>query len=251
MASAAEVSLHKRSEGLAPLQPVELDLALPPDVAAFALAIDDLSAVLAALEGSDAASSLPGTFALKRRAEYLAGRYAAASALGALGLPGRVERSSRGLPLWPPGSVGSISHGGGLACAVCGREERWRSIGVDVERVLHDTEARELAPAIAHQDELFLLRAALPQVRSGQRLSVLFSAKESLFKCLFPLSGTFLEFSDARLVSVGTTSGQRGLLSLRLERGCGSALPSGRTLQAHFSVSARRIESAVLLGAGD
>ena len=116
--------------------------------------------------------------------------------------------------------------------------------------MLHDAEARELAPAIAHQDELFLLRAALPHARSGQRLSVLFSAKESFFKCLFPLTGTFLEFSDARLVSVGMTSRQRGVLAIRLERPCGNGLPSGSTLQARFALGARRIESAVLLGTG-
>ena len=250
MSHIVEASSSQRSPSSGALPRLQLELDLPAECRVAALPIDDLSGVLAALDGPDSVDELPGTFAMKRRAEYLAGRHAAVLALRELGLPTHVERSANGLPVWPSGAVGSISHGGGLACAVCARAEHWRSLGVDVERVLHDTEARELGPAIAHPDELFLLRSSLPHVRSGQRLSVLFSAKESFFKCLFPLTGTFLEFSDARLVSVGMTSRQRGVLAIRLERSCGPDLPSGRTLQARFALGARRVESAVLLGMG-
>ncbi len=246
MVSALEASSLQRSANAGALPRVALELDLPPDVSSAAFAIDDLGGVLSALAASQAAGDLPDCFALKRRAEYLAGRHAAALALCALDLPRRVERGPTGLPVWPDGAVGSISHGGGLACALCARQQHYRSLGVDVERVLHDAEARELAPTIAHQDELFLLRAALPHARSGQRLSVLFSAKESFFKCLYPLTGSFLEFSEARVVSVGLSSRQRGTLSIRLERDCGASLPSGRTLQARFALGARRIESAVL-----
>jgi enterobactin synthetase component D len=249
MENALESSLQ-RSPSAEALTRVELELDLPSDVSSAAFAIDDLGGVLSALDASEAAGDLPHGCAPKRRAEYLAGRHAAALALSALHLPSRVERSPTGLPVWPNGAVGSISHGGGLALAVCARQWQYRSVGVDVERVLHDAEARELAPAIAHQDELFLLRAALPHARSGQRLSVLFSAKESFFKCLYPLTGSFLEFSEARVVSVGMSSHQRGTLNIRLERDCGACLPSRRTWQARFALGARRIESAVLFDMG-
>jgi len=228
--------------------PVELDLELPPEVSAAAFAIDDIDAVLAALDGGETANELPQTFAKKRRGEYLAGRHAAAHALRRLGLPTRVERGPNGLPVWPAGALGSIAHGAGVACALCVRAGDWLSIGVDVERVFRENEARELAPAIAHQDELLLLRTALPNARTGQRLAVLFSAKESFFKSLYPLTGTFLEFCDARLVSVGMTSTERGVLAIRLERDGSPVLPRGRTLQARFSLNARRVETAVLLG---
>src|SRR5688572_18568678 len=114
MTNVAEVSSSQRMQREGPLSRVELGLELPPDLSAVAVALDDPSSVLLALDGSAAAADVPGAFALKRRAEYLAGRHAAGHALSALGLPARVGRSPNGLPLWPPGAVGSITHGGGL-----------------------------------------------------------------------------------------------------------------------------------------
>src|SRR6185436_2072274 len=126
-----------------------------------------------------------------------------------------VGRTLDGLPAWPPGVVGSITHGGGVACAAVARADRYRAVGVDIERVLEDSESAELWPSIAHADELLLLKSALPYARLGQRLSILFSCKESLFKALFPLTHEFLEFWDVRLVSVGMSSRYQGILRLR------------------------------------
>ncbi len=232
------------------LPAAELGLELPADMHVAALDISDESAVIDALAGTYSESELPASFNRKRKAEYLAGRCAAACALATLGIRARVGRAVNGLPSWPPGVVGSIAHGGAVACAAVARQDKCSSLGIDVERVLEDAEALELGASIAHVDELFLLKSALPYTRPGQRLSILFSAKESLFKCLFPLTCEFLEFSDVRLVSLGMASRYQGVLSLRLERSIGSAFDCGRTLRARFFLGPERIESAVMLRAG-
>jgi len=82
MTNIAEVSSRQRTTSPGALTRVELELELPSEVSAFALAIDDPPAVLAALDGPGTA--LPGAFAMKRRAEFLAGRYAAGLALSVL-----------------------------------------------------------------------------------------------------------------------------------------------------------------------
>ncbi len=231
-----------------PLPALELGLELPSQLHLSAFDISDEATALAALLGSE--NELPPSYGGKRRLDYLAGRAAAARALTALGISASVGRGVDGLPAWPAGVVGSIAHGGGAACAVVARGDRCRSVGIDVDRVLEDFEALELASSIAHPDELFLLRSALPHTRPGQRLSILFSAKESMFKCLFPLTHEFLEFFDVRLVSLGMASRYQGVLSLRLERSIGSDFECGTTLRARFFLGPERIESAVVLRVG-
>ncbi|HEV8246649.1 MAG TPA: 4'-phosphopantetheinyl transferase superfamily protein [Polyangiaceae bacterium] len=232
------------------LPPEPLGLELPPDLHVAAFDISDLGAVIEALSGFCSESELPARFARKRRAEYLAGRCAASRALSELGIGSRVGRAMDGLPAWPPGVVGSITHGAGVACAAVALADRYRALGIDIERVLEDAESSELWPSIAHTDELLLLKSALPYTRLGQRLSVLFSAKESLFKALFPLTHEFLEFCDVRLVSVGMGSRYQGLLMFRLERSIDSEFASGSTYRARFFLGPERIESAVMLRSG-
>jgi enterobactin synthetase component D len=245
MAIHADISRGATSSSA--LAPAEVALELPADVAARAFDIADLDGVLATLSASTLAREVPTTFARKRRAEYLAGRHAAAQALRSLCLPETVGRGVDGLPLWPVGATGSIAHGAGVACALAARRDGYRSLGVDVERVLGQAECVALAPAIARKDELLLLRGALCHARSGQRLSVLFSCKESLFKCLYPLTRQFLEFVDVQLVSVGMSSLRQGLATLRLERDCGAGFTRGLTLPVRFALGERRTWSAALL----
>lgn len=55
----------------------------------------------------------------RRRREFLAGRAAAAEALAHGDMPRHsVSRTDRGVPVWPPGVVGSISHSRTWAVAV-------------------------------------------------------------------------------------------------------------------------------------
>lgn len=117
-----------------------------------------------------------------RRSGFVDGRRAAASALGMLGRPGPVLRDGR-LPLFPPGVRGSISHcPGGTAAGLVTRDPHVEAVGVDVERVgrLSAVGARR----ILTDGE----RLRLPAGVAGERLAtVVFSAKEALYKSVTPL----------------------------------------------------------------
>ncbi|MEB5959468.1 enterobactin synthase subunit EntD [Enterobacter sichuanensis] len=129
----------------------------------------------------------------KRKAEHLAGRIAAAHALPDHTVPGI---GPSGEPLWPEGISGSITHSGTQAMAVVVSHPNAR-VGIDCEAILPDSEAREI------QDGIIDALEAMCLTRSGYpfalALTLTFSAKESLFKALFPQVKTFMDFDCARI----------------------------------------------------
>lgn len=129
----------------------------------------------------------------KRKAEHLAGRIAAAHALPDHTVPGI---GPSGEPLWPEGISGSITHSGTQAMAVVVRHPDAR-VGIDCEAILPDSEAREIQDGIIDaQEAMCLTRSGYPFALA---LTLTFSAKESLFKALFPQVKTFMDFDCARI----------------------------------------------------
>ncbi|MCU6427024.1 enterobactin synthase subunit EntD [Enterobacter sichuanensis] len=129
----------------------------------------------------------------KRKAEHLAGRIAAAHALPDHTVPGI---GPSGEPLWPEGISGSITHSGTQAMAVVVRHPDAR-VGIDCEAILPDSEAREIQDGIIDvQEAICLTRSGYPFALA---LTLTFSAKESLFKALFPQVKTFMDFDCARI----------------------------------------------------
>ena len=132
----------------------------------------------------------------KRKADHLAGRIAAAHALPDHPVPGI---GSSGEPLWPDGISGSITHSGTQAMAVVVRE-RQALIGIDCEAILPENEAREIKDGIIDvQEEPVLSRSGYPFALA---LTLVFSAKESLFKALFPRVQAYMGFDSARVTKL-------------------------------------------------
>ncbi len=143
----------------------------------------------------------------KRVREFRAGRACARRALAQLGVHdfALVAGPDRD-PIWPRGIVGSITHCAGFVGAAVAPAESIRGLGLDAE------------PAEALKDELVPLvctpaeRDWLAQV--GQDWAkVVFSAKEAVFKCLYPLTRAWLDFQDVSL-TIDTRAGQ-----FRVDRG--------------------------------
>lgn len=138
----------------------------------------------------------------KRRREFAGVRHCARSALGLLGIPGVAIPPLNGVdppwvtkaPRWPPGFVGSMTHCDGYRAAAVARHETVASIGVDAEPNLA-LPAGVLDIVTLHQE-----RSALAEL-AGDRPDtawdrLLFSAKESVFKAWFPLTGRWLDFTE-------------------------------------------------------
>ncbi|HYQ15404.1 MAG TPA: 4'-phosphopantetheinyl transferase superfamily protein [Polyangiaceae bacterium] len=185
----------------------------------------------------------------KRRAEFLAGRWAARQALAALGVDGTPGRNEDGSPRWPAQTTGSITHGADRALSVAARVTDVRSLGIDAERLMKDSVSTELRARICVEEELLLLQRGLGQPQHHE-VTFAFSAKESLYKCLHPLVGKFMDFRAARVVEArwqGEARARRGELTLELTCDWSGEFPKGRLFQAQFSASERHVESAVVL----
>ena len=135
----------------------------------------------------------------KRKAEHLAGRIAAAHALGAINERAIPGIGPSGEPLWPEGVSGSITHSGTQAMAVVVRHQD-ALVGIDCEAILPDREAREIQDGIVDaQEAMYLTHSGYPFALA---LTLAFSAKESLFKALFPKANTYMGFEWARVTEL-------------------------------------------------
>ncbi len=131
-----------------------------------------------------------------RRREFATGRACARAALAQLGQESvPIVPGVRGAPRWPAGIVGSITHCSGYRASAVARDHDFMAIGLDAEP--HYELPRGVLEAVAsrgEQAELATLAAARPYACWDR---ILFSAKESVYKAWFPLTGTWLGFEDA------------------------------------------------------
>ncbi len=140
----------------------------------------------------------------KRRAEFGTARVCARLALSRLGIPpcSLVPRADRS-PQWPSGVVGSISHTEKLCGVAVTTSPRIASLGLDLE--IDAPLESDLQALICTSAE----RRWLDQYKSSERghaAKILFSAKEAFYKCQYPITEQFLEFTDVEL-SIDLQSG--------------------------------------------
>jgi len=133
---------------------------------------------------------------LKRRIEYLAGRYCAQKAAG---FELNLSASENGYPEWPEGCRGSITHRGGIAAAAVSSTHR--SIGIDVENISKFKNGG-LVNQVLSEDE-----KKLPAESLQELTALVFSAKESIYKCLFPEVRKYFGFQAAEILGVDYEKG--------------------------------------------
>jgi 4'-phosphopantetheinyl transferase EntD len=154
----------------------------------------------------------------KRQREFAKGRECARAALGRLGHPAApLLNGPEREPIWPTGVVGSVTHTDSYCAVVVARAADYTSLGIDAE--LTDP----LEPAIAQRICTPSERAYLDGASDAGTLArLVFSAKEAIYKCQFPVSRQFLGFSDVEVAIPGARDGQSlGELSgvLRIDAG--------------------------------
>lgn len=172
----------------------------------------------------------------RRRAFFALGRAAAREALAELGVERTpIGRGPGGEPLWPPGFLGAISHAGDLAIALVGPRSAYAGLGVDVEELGRGPSPRA-ARLICRPSEMEWV-----DVESGsERLAMLFSAKEAVFKALYPIERVWLGFSDAEL----TWRPERCAFDARILKRVGEGYPAGFALEVHSLLTATQVLSA-------
>lgn len=144
------------------------------------------------------ANLLPVRVRLKRKREFTLGRSAAHRALKGLGFenPPPVLQGPGREPLWPEGIVGSITHSGDFAAVVVTRCEFASGVGIDLQD-LRQRMRYDISKRVCNEDELGWVNQ-IPE-KKNTRLLLLFSAKESVYKALYPVCKRRIGFHDVNI----------------------------------------------------
>jgi enterobactin synthetase component D len=169
----------------------------------------------------------------KRQVEFAAGRFCAREALRQIGCASADASfgwRDHGAPDWPTGIVGAITHSAGVASAAVASTVDAHAIGLDVERLLKRDVARETLAHIATRDEVSTCGDAAGW-SEAEALTLVFSAKETIFKCLYAAVGRYFDFHDAEIVSVDASTGR---FDARLLTTLTPTLVAGTSLEGRF-----------------
>jgi 4'-phosphopantetheinyl transferase EntD len=130
-----------------------------------------------------------------RLQEFKHGRYCARRALAQLGVPdGAVIAGDDRAPEWPTGVIGSISHCGQHAAAAVASKPEFDAIGLDIE-TREALDADLLSMICSEPEQRLIAREPAPLLLA----KLIFSAKESVFKSVWPRVRRFIDFTDVEI----------------------------------------------------
>lgn len=179
----------------------------------------------------------------KRKAEFLAGRWLARQALASLGIENFfVLRNEDRTPNWPPGIVGSISHN--LDTVVCAAhcEQGIGGVGIDIESWLSPILANDIHPVIISPQEKVLLKNKPTSITFNDILTLIFSAKESLFKALYPRVKCWFDFLDVQVLNIDW---QKKTFSLILMKTLAKNFQAGQHFNGRFIVNEHTVTTLI------
>ncbi|WP_370978708.1 4'-phosphopantetheinyl transferase [Agaribacterium sp. ZY112] len=173
----------------------------------------------------------------KRKSDFLAGRYCASLALKYFNYKNlQVPIGTHRSPSWPTGVHASISHCNGVAICAMAESTRLDYLGVDLEciddvsAISGDIKTSLLSPS---EEQLINSAAMLGSIDKTVSLSLVFSAKESLFKALYYSVACYFDFKAAELVELEPT---KGSFTLSLSKELAHNLPRHKKIAGRFII---------------
>jgi 4'-phosphopantetheinyl transferase EntD len=132
-----------------------------------------------------------------RRREFTAGRLLAKQLFTAAAVPPQpLLNAADRAPIWPASWVGSITHCADLcAVAICS-SQRLSGLGIDIEPA--EALPEKLAALIMLPEDYAAL-AILPPPLRNLAGRIIFSAKEAVYKAVYPQTRQFLEFLQVHI----------------------------------------------------
>jgi enterobactin synthetase component D len=169
----------------------------------------------------------------KRQAEFLIGRFTARYALlyadfEEENLP-TIQIGIHRSPIWPKKIIGSITHNSSQAVCVLAKKIDIDYLGIDIESILSDETASEIASEVLKNNELSLLLDS--GISFNEAVTLIFSAKESIFKALYPKVKHYFGFECARLVNLDR---ERCTLTFELDRDLSLKTGISENLKCYF-----------------
>jgi len=145
---------------------------------------------------------------IARKLEFLSGRFHTKQALTALGdiratetIPIHKNRS----PIWPHGVTGSISHTHIYAGAAVVKTKDAQGIGFDIEHVFSKDLKEKIKYLICSPNEWDSIQIS-EKIDDCLKLTLIYSAKEAIYKCLSPITNVFIDFQDVSITELNLIS---------------------------------------------
>jgi len=187
----------------------------------------------------------------KRRTEFFAGRYALQEAFLKLGvqLQSPIEsRADRSLQI-PAEFVASITHtgiqAGYFASAVVARSSDVFALGLDSERVMNAKSSETVKRSVLLTEETEIFQNGLNSSISEELFSTLvFSAKESLYKALYPKIEKYFDFNAAKISAVNV---EKGKFEFELTRDLNLSFTRGFRGHGRFAVDQDLVHTGIEL----
>lgn len=175
----------------------------------------------------------------KRRRDFSAGRACAHDALVALGSPARaLPRNDDGSVAWPEGVAGSITHSRRWCAAVVGWRRDVLGLGLDIEETGRLSEGGAKL-VLSETERLATRRSALGEDACR---TLMFSAKEAIYKALHPTVRRYIDFTEA-VIEVEDD----GRLQARLVSKLEASLPTSSRLTGRYYLFEGSVLTAMTL----
>lgn len=171
----------------------------------------------------------------KRQAEYVAGRILARQALASIGLhSAQVSRNEDRSPEFPKGISGSISHTSDQALCAVTSNHAINFLGVDIEDLLCHKTANNLCSHIMNTKELKFLNEC--ELSFKQFATLVFSAKESIYKAIYPYVKEVIGFETSEVIGISENS-----IQLILDEKISKQLPQHTTFDCGFTMTENHV----------
>lgn len=167
----------------------------------------------------------------KRKTEFAVGRFLSTLLLEGYGVKTRaIDVGTGGEPIWPDNFIGSISHSEGVTICCVLRLSRFQYIGIDVELALNRKEYLVIANEVLRVEEFkFFEQCSIP---NEIITTIIFSAKEALFKAIYRDINQNLSFSTFEVVAWDEVN---QAIVLKLTRHLAAFFPKGRCFECKYA----------------
>jgi enterobactin synthetase component D len=181
---------------------------------------------------------------IKRRAEFLAGRYCAIRSLQKIGIDNTtIEIGKHRNPLWPENIAGSISHCNTHAIAITSNVSSVLGVGIDIEDEVDKETVEKIQGQIVCENEISLISCNIGE--KPLLFTLAFSIKESFFKAAYTAVGQFFAFDAVSIVEIDR---QACTISLRINKTLHEKLTKDMLIKGAFHISSeKKVVTLVIL----
>ncbi|MCP4751115.1 MAG: 4'-phosphopantetheinyl transferase superfamily protein [Proteobacteria bacterium] len=146
-----------------------------------------------------------------RRTEFFSGRRCAHQAMTMAGFPNLpILRDYDRSPVWPLTLVGSITHGSSLAAAIVRKPHAGLlGLGIDIEDLSREIRTKITRHTLTPWE---IDRWSDANACFNREARIIFSIKETIYKCFHPVNKVYLGFHDAEVTDLDESRFQARLL---------------------------------------